>query len=164
MEQDLDNLLAEEEDTLKGKYLVFTIGKEEYGIEIRYVTEIIGIQAITPIPELAEYVKGVINLRGRIIPAMDVRLRFKKQEREYDDRTCIIIIEIRDLSIGLIIDRVSEVVNIPDEEISAPPELNKNFHNRYIKGIGKVGNSVKLVLDCEMLLSEDEIESLSSIN
>lgn len=164
MGQDLDSMFIEEEDTLKGKYLVFTIGKEEYGIEIRYVTEIIGIQAITPIPELAEYVRGVINLRGRIIPAMDVRLRFKKEEREYDDRTCIVIIEIRELSIGLIIDRVSEVVNIPDEEISAPPELNKNFHNRYIKGIGKVGNSVKLVLDCDKLLSEDDIENLSSIN
>jgi len=163
MDGNMEVFAEMEEDTQKEKYLVFTIGKEDYGIEIKFVTEIIGIQAITPIPELAEYVRGVINLRGRIIPVIDVRLRFKKESREYDDRTCIIIVEIRDMSIGLIIDRVSEVVSIPDENIAPPPDINKGFHNKYIKGIGKVGNSVKLVLDCEKLLSEDEIENLSNI-
>ncbi|MGE5329414.1 MAG: chemotaxis protein CheW [Deltaproteobacteria bacterium] len=163
MEQEFDDLLMGDEDTLKGKFLIFSMGNEDYGIEIRHVTEIIGIQAITPVPELEEYVKGVINLRGKIIPVMDVRLRFKKPEREYDDRTCIIIIEIRDLFIGLIIDRVSEVVSISDEEIAAPPDFNKNFHNKYIKGIGKINNSVKLLLDCEKILSDDEIDSLSNI-
>lgn len=163
MENNNEMFIDMEEDTQKGKYLVFTIGSEDYGIEIKYVIEIIGIQAITPIPELSEYVRGVINLRGKIIPVIDVRLRFKKEPREFDDRTCIIIVEIKDISVGLIIDRVSEVVVIPDEEIAPPPEINKSFHNKYIKGIGKVGNSVKLVLDCEKLLSEDEIESLNNI-
>lgn len=95
-----------EEDTLKGRYLIFTLDKETYGVEIKYVTEIIGIQTITEIPELPEYVKGIINLRGKIIPVMDVRLRFKKEPKEYNDRTCIIVLDIRDLTIGLIVDRV----------------------------------------------------------
>lgn len=163
MDNNIEAYAEMEEDTQKGKYLVFTIGSEDYGIEIKYVTEIIGIQAITPIPELAEYVRGVINLRGRIIPVIDVRLRFKKQSREYDDRTCIIIVEIRDISVGLVIDRVSEVVAINDEEIAPPPEVGKNYHNKYIKGIGKVGNSVKLILDCEELLSKEEVENLNNI-
>jgi len=163
MDHELDNLLMNDEDTLKGKFLIFSLGSEDYGIEIRHVTEIVGIQSVTPIPELPEYVRGVINLRGKIIPVIDVRLRFKKPTREYDDRTCIIIVEIKDLFIGIIIDRVSEVVSIPEEEIAAPPDLNNSFHNKYIKGIGKLGNSVKLLLDCEKLLSEDELESLTSI-
>jgi len=146
-----------EEDTQKGKYLTFSIGKESYGIEIRYVTEIIGIQAITEVPELPDYVKGIINLRGKIIPVMDVRLRFKKEPKEYNDRTCIIVIDIMDLSVGLIVDSVAEVINIPEGDIEAPPKMNKGFNNRFIKNIGKAGNDVKLILDCEKLLNEDDI-------
>jgi purine-binding chemotaxis protein CheW len=155
------NLGIEEEDTQKDRYLTFSIGKESYGIEIRYVTEIIGIQAITELPELPEYVKGIINLRGKIIPVMDVRLRFKKEQKEYNDRTCVIVVDIKDLSIGLIVDSVSEVLTIPEQDIVEPPQMNKGFSNRYIKRIGKVGNDVKLLLDCEMLLTENEIEDLS---
>ena len=149
-----------EEDTQKGRFLTFSIGDESYGIEIRYVTEIIGIQTITEIPELPEYIKGVINLRGKIIPVMDVRLRFKKAPKEYNDRTCVIVIDVNDISIGLIVDSVSEVLTIPDEDILEPPKLNKSFQNRYIKNIGKVGNGIKLLIDCEKLLSEDEVEDL----
>ena len=90
-----------EEDTQKGRYLTFGLGNEAYGIEIEHVTEIIGIQAITELPELPEYIRGIINLRGKIIPVMDVRLRFKKEFREYNDRTCIIVIDISGISIGL---------------------------------------------------------------
>lgn len=149
-----------EEDTQKGRFLTFLLGQESYGIEIKFVTEIIGIQAITEIPELPEYVKGIINLRGKIIPVMDVRLRFHKEAREYNDRTCVIVVDIRDLSIGLIVDSVSEVLSIPETGIVEPPRINKGFNNRYIKNIGKVGNEVKLLLDCEKLLSEDELENL----
>ena len=152
-----------EEDTLKGRYLTFSIGNESYSIEVRYVTEIIGIQAITEIPELPDYVKGIINLRGKIIPVMDVRLRFKKEPREYNDRTCVIVIDIRDISIGLIVDTVSEVITIPEQDIVEPPKMNKNFSNRYVKNIGKVGNDVKLLIDCEKLLNDDEIESLNEV-
>jgi len=157
----IENTADMEEDTQKGRYLTFSLGDESYGIEIKYVTEIIGIQTITVIPELPEYVKGVINLRGKIIPVMDVRLRFKKEPREYNDRTCVIVVDINDISIGLIVDSVAEVLTIPEEDMVEPPKMNRSFSNRYIKNIGKVGNSVKLLLDCEKLLTEDELEDLS---
>ncbi|NLK29282.1 MAG: purine-binding chemotaxis protein CheW [Clostridiales bacterium] len=153
-----------EEDTQKGRYLIFSLGNESYGIEIQYVTEIIGMQTIIEVPEVPDYVKGIINLRGKIIPVMDVRLRFKKEAREYNDRTCVIIVDIQDLSIGLIVDSVSEVLTIPEEDIVDPPQLNKGNNNRYIKSIGKVGNDVKLLLDCEKLLTEDELEELNTLN
>lgn len=150
-----------EEDTQKGRFLTFSLDKESYGIEIKYVTEIIGIQEITKIPELEEYVKGIINLRGKIIPVMDIRIRFKKEPKEYNDRTCVIVVDIKDITIGIIVDSVSEVFTIPEEDIVEPPQMNKSYNNRYIKNIGKVGNDVKLLLDCERLLSDDEIEDLN---
>ena len=150
------------EDTQKGKFLTFSMGNEFYGIEIKYVTEIIGMQPITEIPEMPEYIKGIINLRGKIIPVMDVRLRFRKAFRDYNDRTCIIVIDIEDISIGLIVDSVSEVIAIADDEIVAPPNVAKES-NKYIKGIGKVGNDVKLLLDSDKLLNETDMESLSEL-
>lgn len=129
----INNTTELEEDTLKGRYLTFLLGNESYGIEVRYVTEIIGLQAITEIPELPEYVRGIINLRGKIIPVMDVRLRFKKEPKEYNDRTCVIVVDINDISIGLIVDTVSEVITILEDDIVEPPEMNKGFSNRYIK-------------------------------
>lgn len=158
---DLLHLNEQDEDTLKGKYLIFTLGNELYGIEIRYVTEIIGVQPITVVPEMPEYVKGITNLRGKIIPVMDARLRFKKEVRAYDDRTCIIVIDTNDLSIGLIVDSVSEVIGMDEGDIAPPPDINKGGR-KYIKGIGKAGGSVKLLLDCQKLLSDDEVETLSA--
>lgn len=156
--------LAEiEEDTQKGKFLTFILGKEVYGIEIRYVTEIIGIQPITEVPEVPSYVKGIINLRGKIIPVIDVRLKFKKTAVDYNDRTCVIVVDIQNVSIGLIVDNVAEVTSISDEGIVKPPDAKTGFHNQYIKGIGKVGNEVKLLLDCEKLLSNEELETLDGI-
>jgi len=150
-----------EEDTQKGKYLTFTVGSEVYGLEIQYITEIIGIQKITQMPELPEYMKGIINLRGKIIPVMDMRLRFKKEPREYNDRTCVIVVEITGLSVGLIIDSVSEVISIPDQNIVKPPQINNEIGNRYIKGIGKVENEVKLLIDCEKLFTSYELDDLT---
>ncbi len=150
-----------EEDTQKGRFLTFSLDKESYGIDIKYVTEIIGIQDITEIPELPKYVKGIINLRGKIIPVMDIRLRFKKEAKEYNDRTCVIVVDIKDISIGLVVDSVSEVLTILEQDIVEPPQMNKNYNNRYIKNIGKVGNDVKLLLDCEKLLTDVELEDLS---
>ena len=158
-----DKTMEMEEDTQKGRFLTFSLDAEVYGIEIRYVTEIIGIQAITEIPELPDYVKGIINLRGKIIPVMDVRLRFKKEPRAYNDRTCVIVIDIQEISIGLIVDSVAEVITIPEENMVEPPQMSKGISNRYIKKIGKMGNDVKLLLDCEKLLSEDEAEKLENI-
>ena len=156
-------MLDQEEDTQKGRYLTFSLDKETYGIEIRKVTEIIGIQAITEMPEFPEYVKGIINLRGKIIPVIDVRLRFKKQPREYNDRTCVIVADIKDISIGLIVDNVSEVFSIPEQDIVEPPQMNKDICNRYVKKIGKVGKDVKLLLDCEKLLTDDDMDAVSHI-
>ena len=159
----MDEVIENVEDTQKGKFLTFSVGKEEYGIAIKYVTEIIGIQEITEVPELPNYVKGIINLRGKIIPVMDVRLRFKKEPKEYNDRTCIVVIDVKDISIGLIVDNVSEVLNINEESIVPPPDLRTGFHNRYVKGIGKVGNEVKLLLDCDKLLNDEEMVALNEV-
>ena len=156
------NFLEQEEDTQKGRFLTFQIGGEVYGIEIKYVTEIIGIQPITEVPELPEYIKGIINLRGKIIPVMDIRLRFKKDWVAYNDRTCVIVVDIGIFSIGLIVDHVSEVLSIPEEEIADPPDV-KNGGNRYIKGIGKVGSEVKLLLDCDKLLNDKDMETLTNV-
>ncbi len=150
----------QEEDTLKGKYLIFSMGSEMYGIEIRYITEIIGIQPITEIPRMPGYVRGITNLRGKIIPVLDARLRFKKPIREYDDRTCIIVLETNNIYIGLIVDSVSEVLALRDDEIVPPPGISKGGQN-YIKGVGNAEGGVKLLLDCEKLLSDDEADALS---
>lgn len=158
----VQELLEEDEDTQKGRFLTFLLSNESYGIEISYVTEIIGIQIITEIPELPEYIRGIINLRGKIIPVMDIRLRFKKPFRDYNDRTCVIVIDIKDISIGLIVDSVSEVLSIAETEIVPPPELSKDA-NKYIKGIGKVGGEVKLLLDCDKLLKDDEVDNFNTI-
>jgi len=160
----LQDFIEGEEDTQKDKYLIFSIGKESYGIDIKYVIEIIGIEPITEVPQLENYIKGVINLRGKIIPVMDVRLKFKKEEKEYDDRTCIIVVEIEGICIGLIIDRVLEVVSIDENNISPPPKIssNKDNANKYIKGIGKMENEVRLLIDCHKLLEDDEVEELKN--
>lgn len=158
-EPSAQEVLEQEEDTQKGKFLTFMLGKETYGLEIMHVTEIIGIQPITEVPELPQYIKGIINLRGKIIPVMDVRLRFGKSYREYDDRTCIVVIDISDISIGLIVDSVSEVLSIAEDNIVPHPEVNRSG-NKYIKGIGKAGSDVKLLLDCNKLLNDNDTESL----
>ena len=122
------------EDSQKGKYLTFNLGQESFGIEIKYVTEIVGLQPIMVVPEVAEYVKGIINLRGRIIPVIDIRLKFKKTPVAYDDRTCIIVIEIRGISCGLIVDQVAEVMDIADDQIVSAAghqnRLSKPLHQR----------------------------------
>ncbi|ACL76650.1 chemotaxis protein CheW [Ruminiclostridium cellulolyticum] len=156
-------IYEQDEDTQKDKFLTFMLGKEFYGIEIRHVTEIIGIQLITEVPELPEYIRGIINLRGKIIPVVDVRLRFKKTFKEYNDRTCVIVIDIDDLSAGLIVDSVSEVITIPESDIVPPPDIKKTG-NRFIKGIGKVDNDIKMLLDCEKLLNEDDVDMLINFN
>lgn len=152
-----------EEDTQKGKYLTFNLGSESYGIGIEYVIEIIGLLPITVVPELPVYIKGIMNLRGRIIPVMDMRLRFRKEFVDYDERTCIIVVEIGENSVGLIVDRVSEVTNIADEDIVAQPMLSSGTSNRCIKSIGKVGGEVKMLLDCDALLSHHESELILNI-
>jgi purine-binding chemotaxis protein CheW len=148
----------EDEDSMKNRYLTFRVGEEDYGIEIVYVTEIVGIQNITEVPDMPAFVKGVINLRGQVIPVIDVRTRFKLPFREYDDRTCFIVVNINASSIGLIVDTVSEVINIPEDQISPPPEINAGDSARYIQGMGKVEDRVKILLDVQKLLLDNETD------
>ncbi|MGI6405935.1 MAG: chemotaxis protein CheW [Syntrophaceticus sp.] len=146
----------EEEDTQQDKYLTFFIDEEEYGIEIRYVTEIIRMQKITHVPDAADFIKGVINLRGKVIPVMDVRLRFGLEECSYDNHTCIIVINVEEQSVGLIVDRVSEVLDIPASEIEPPPKMYKGLKGRFLSGLGKVDDGVKILLNAEKFLFDEE--------
>lgn len=155
-----DNIV--EEDMQHGRYLTFSLDNEVFGIAINYVNEIIGMQKINEIPEVSSFVKGIINLRGNIIPIIDMRLKFKKDPIEYDDRTCIIIVDIEGISAGLIVDKVAEVINIDDNDISDPPDVRTGFANRYIMGIGKLKNSVILLLDCTRLFKDDELDEIVS--
>jgi purine-binding chemotaxis protein CheW len=161
----LGNIVTEnfEEDTQKGRFLTFLLGSETYGIDIMYVTEIVGIQPITEVPELPEYIKGIINLRGKIIPVMDARLKFKKEPKEYNDRTCIVVIDIAELSIGIIVDEVSEVLNIAEENIVPSPNI-KSSGRKYIKNIGKTDDDVILIIDGEKLVNEEEMEDIKNTN
>lgn len=142
----------EQEDTVKNKYLTFIIDNEVFGIEINHVIEIIPVPVITWIPENSESIKGIINLRGSIIPVIDVRIRFNKEKRDYDEFTCIIVIEYEDNHIGLIVDTVKEVIYIPEKFISAPPTAKLKYQNKFIKGIGKVDGDVELLLDLDKFL------------
>lgn len=160
---DADLYDDEDEDTQKGKYLTFTVGSEDYGIEIRSVTEIIGIQKITDVPDMPAYIKGVINLRGKVIPVMDVRLRFRMPAREYDDRTCIVVVNVNEASVGLVVDTVREVADIPEAQIELPPEVAEASAQGYIQGLGKVGEEVKILLDAEKLLRREDVEALQSL-
>lgn len=163
MAEIFENGAVMEEDTQNGKFLTFLMEDEIFGVEIRYVTEIVGMQAITVVPEVPEYVKGIMNLRGKIIPVIDVRLKFGKEPIEYNDRTSIIVIDINGVSVGLIVDSVDEVLDISEENIAAPPQSRTGFDNKYIKGIGKANNNVQLLLDCEMLLKTEELEIIESL-
>ena len=157
----VENLRAEtpekSSDEMYGKYLTFWTDDQLFGIPIADVVQIVGVQTITKIPEFPEYAKGIIDLRGSIIPVIDVRLRLHKQEIPYNERTCIIVTNIQENLIGLIVDAVDEVANIEDENISDPPKITKDTTNAYLIGIAKLQNKVVLLLDSEKILNDDEI-------
>ena len=161
--QNLDNI-EEDEDTQKDKYLTFKIENEIFAIEIKDVVEIIKVQAITDIPESKDYIKGVINLRGKIIPVIDIRLRFKKKEKQYDDRTCIIVVFVDEIIMGLIVDRVSEVLTISEDKIENFISSSTNEHNKYIKALGKTEDSVKIILDTSKLIKNEDLEELKQLS
>jgi len=141
------------------KYVTFKSGNEYFGLKIECVNEIIVIQEITQIPESEDYIKGLINLRGKIIPVIDVRLRFKQEPIEYNDRTCIVVINVKDTVVGLIVEQIAEVVEIADEDILDTPTLGHEDkqQNQYVYGIGKVGENVKLLLDPEKLIKDEDM-------
>lgn len=141
------------EDTMKDKFLTFWIGDEEYGMGIEFVTEIIGVQKITKVPDMPHFIKGVINLRGRIIPVVDVRARFGLPERAYDERTCIVVIHVNNQTTGMIVDQVNEVSNIAQDQIEVAHSGDMGGEQSYIMGIGKTGDSVKILLHVEKFMS-----------
>lgn len=147
-----------------GKYLTFTLAQEDYGIGILKVKEIIGMMPITPVPRTPDYVRGVINLRGKVIPVMDLRLKFSMGEIEYTDRTCIIVVEIdtanETILIGIVVDSVSEVLNIQETEIEDAPAFGTRLETSYIMGIAKTENGVKILLNIDRVLNEKEISCL----
>ncbi len=157
---ELDEVIGEDEEAIGDMYLTFHLGNEVYGVGIAYVTEIVGIQNITLVPDMPSFVKGVVNLRGQVIPVVDMRLRFGMSSRDYDERTCIVVVNINSVQLGLVVDTVSEVMTIERDQISPPPRLASVKSAKYIKGLAKVGDDVKILLDGERLLFQEEIEVL----
>jgi len=149
----------------EGKYLTFMLAEEEYGIGILKIKEIIGMLPITSVPRTPDFVKGVINLRGKVIPVMDLRLRFGMPSIDYSERTCIIVVEIDGNSgtilIGIVVDAVSEVLNIKADDIEKTPTFGARLNTDYILGMAKMEGGVKILLDIDRVLSSDEISLLS---
>ena len=148
----------------EGKYLTFVLAGEEYGIGILKVKEIIGIMAITTVPQTPEYMKGVINLRGKVIPVVDLRLKFGMESMEYTERTCIIVVEIegdnRKIQMGIVVDAVSEVMNIKAGDIEDTPNFGSCLNTDYILGMAKTGGKVRILLDIDKVLREEEIRAI----
>lgn len=152
----------DDEDTQANKFLCFMLKEESYCISIRDVIEIVEMQKISEVPDMPDYVKGVINLRGKIIPVIDLRLLFKMEERIHDDRTCIVIGEIKDTEVGFIVDTVEEVVEIPSENIEETPSFKTSEISRgFIAGIGRVQNNVKIILNIGKLVEAGDLELMS---
>ncbi|OQY41873.1 MAG: chemotaxis protein CheW [Desulfobacteraceae bacterium 4572_87] len=148
----------------EGKYLTFTLAEEEYGIGILKIKEIIGMLPITSVPQTPNFVKGVINLRGKVIPVIDLRLRFGMGEIDYTERTCIIVVEIDGQSgtvlIGIVVDSVSEVLNVKGENVEDTPKFGTQLDTEYILGMAKMEGGVKILLDINRVLSGDEMAAL----
>jgi len=142
------------DDTTRDQYLTFEVDGEDYGVSISDIKEIISICPITLVPETPEYVEGIINLRGDIIPVIEVRKRFGKPTREYDSHTCIVVIEHNIYTIGLIVDSVKEVMYIDSANVLPPPSAKLSHYNQFVRNIGRVGEEVKLLLDIEKFLNE----------
>lgn len=159
--EELDELL--EDESQKDKFMTFQTGKEFFGISISYVNEIITMQPIAAIPEVDDYIKGLINLRGKIIPVIDVRIRFKMEPKEYTDRTSIIVINVKTTTIGLIVEELTGVDIIADDNIVPPPTLGQKSseHSKYVYGIARTGNVMKLLLDPEKLIRQNELETVA---
>jgi purine-binding chemotaxis protein CheW len=150
-----------------GKYLTFALGREEYGLEILKVREIFGYMDVTAVPRTPPYVRGVINLRGQVISVVDLRAKFGMERADRTDQTCIIVVEIgrggRKLSTGIIVDKVSEVLNIAAEHIEDAPEFGDEINTDFILGMGKIGNSVKILLDIDRVLTDAETADLARL-
>jgi len=146
--------------TRGGKYLTFFLAGEEYGLEILKVHEIIGMMDITPVPRTPDFIRGVINLRGKIIPIVDLRVKFGMEAADTTDETCIIVVQANGVQMGIVVDRVSEVLDIASDEIEDVPSFGSDVNTDYILGIGKTGGKVKLLLDIDKVLSSSEFAEM----
>ena len=151
-----------ETSSCEGKYLTFVLCGEEYGVEILKVKEIIGIMNITSVPQLPGYMKGVINLRGKVIPIIDLRLKFGFQEVEHTEETCIIVMEIENKLTGIIVDTVSEVINVNSKEFEPVPRLGKGVDTEIILGMAKIKDRVKMLLDIDRVLGSEETDAVEA--
>lgn len=150
----------------EGKYLTFALANEEYGLEILKVREIIGYIDVTAVPQTPHYVKGVINLRGQVIPVVDLRAKFGMETTDVTDETCIIVVEIvhadRKFSTGIVVDRVQEVLDIPGDSIEEAPQFDSTVNTSFILGMGKVGDAVKILLDIDKVLGGESLDGFRS--
>ncbi len=161
---DEPRITTQVEDTVDdkaGKYLTFKLAEEEYGVEILKVREINGVMDITTVPQMPVYMKGVINLRGKVIPVIDLRLKFGFEEIEHTEQTCIIVVDVGK-EIGIIVDTVSEVLDIKGESVEQPPAMGGSVDTSFILGMGKVGDAVKILLDIDKVLTTDELVDIAS--
>jgi len=150
----------------EGKFLTFSLANEEYGISILKVREIIGMMPIRTVPQTPSFVRGVINLRGKVIPVVDLRLKFGMVEQDYTERTSIIVVDVKGSSdnfmrIGIVVDYVSEVVNIKAEDVEDTPAFGSRLNTEYILGMAKIGKSVKILLDIDRILSADDLAGMN---
>lgn len=153
-------------ESLAGKYLTFKLGAEGYGIGILKVQEIIGMMPVTHIPRMPEFVRGVINLRGKVIPVIDLRLKFGMESRENTDRTCIIVMQVlrgtAQIVMGIIVDEVSEVLDVRSDQLDESPSFGTDVDTEFILGMGKIGDKVIMLLDADRVLTDGEAELLVS--
>jgi purine-binding chemotaxis protein CheW len=158
---------AQKMDDRTGKYLVFHLGREEFGIRVLKVREIMGIQEITAVPQTPTYVKGVINLRGKVIPVVDLRLKFGLPELEYTQRTCIIVVQVQGESaamhMGIVVDGVAEVLNLAASDIEDTPDFGHGVTTPYLLGMAKIKGKVKILLDIDQVLTTQELHGLESV-
>lgn len=151
----------------QGKYLTFALSSEEYGLEIMKVREIIGFIDVTSVPQTPDYVKGVINLRGQVIPVVDLRAKFGMETVNVTDATCIIVVEINkcnsSINTGIVVDHVSEVLDVASENIEDPPTFGSGMNTDFILGMGKIGDAVKILLDIDKVLVNDDFSNLPGV-
>lgn len=158
-DEDNSMLIFNEENNIDDMYLTFGVGGEEYGVAIAYVTELVGMQRIMDVPDVPPFIKGVINLRGKVIPVMDVRLRFNLPERPYDERTVIIVLEVDNVPMGLVVEKVNDVLEIAPDHIDAPHAAAQRGNAGVVKGLGKQGERVIVLLDVQRLVSDQSAEA-----
>jgi purine-binding chemotaxis protein CheW len=163
-----EELHTQEASSLDGKYLTFELGQEEYGVGILKIKEIIGMMPITSVPDTPSFIRGVIKLRGKVIPITDLRMKFGLENTDYTKRTCIVVVEIGDgaelLTMGLVVDGVSEVANIRGGEIEATPDFGNGKNSNFVQGMAKIAGGVKILLDIDRILTGEQLAGLETLH